>query len=194
LIFENYASLHKVINESYPDEWNKWYKMPIKDLVKLICNNDRDKIEDLGEAVEETTYDQYKIYMMSKTPSPLQTLWRRSVVNVQQYSGIEANGDTADRETFERAREDLYQLLYDMAAESERPPMTTLTTKNEEGESGTTGGLDISTVGQLVDHLDAHFEEHEPIQFMINDQPMTIEYIEHEGLGEGPVQLIFTSK
>ena len=81
-----------------------------------------------------------------------------------------------------------------MAAESERPPMTTLTTKNEEGESGTTGGLDISTVGQLVDHLDAHFEEHEPIQFMINDQPMTIEYIEHEGLGEGPVQLIFTSK
>ena len=69
-----------------------------------------------------------------------------------------------------------------------------ISTKNEEDESGTTGGLDMSTVGQLVDHLDTHFEEHEPIQFMINDQPMTLEYIEHEGLGEGPVQFIFTSK
>ena len=179
LIFENYANSQKTINESNPEEWKKWNKIPIEDLVKLICSNDRDKIEDLGEAVEETTYDQYKTHMMMKTPSPLQTLWRRSVVNVQKYSGIEVNGHAADQETFERTREDLYQLLYDMAAEPERPPMS---------ESS---GLGISTVGQLTDHLDTHFEEHEPIQFMINEQPVTLEYIEHEGLGEGTVQFIF---
>ncbi len=122
LIFENYASAQKAVNESHPDEWNKWNKMPIEDLIKLICNNDRDKMEDLGEAVEETTYDQYKTYMQMMTPSPLQTLWKRSVVNVQKYSHIEVNGSAADQETFERASEDLYQLLYDMAAEPERPP------------------------------------------------------------------------
>ena len=179
LIFENYAISQTTVNESV-DNWNKWNKMPIEDFVKVICNNDRDKIEDLGEAVEETTYDQYKTYMMMKTPSPFQTLWRRSVVNVQKYSGIEViDGHAADQETFERTREDLYQLLYDMAAEPERPPMS---------ESS---GLGISTVGQLTDHLDTHFEEHEPIQFMINEQPVTLEYIEHEGLGEGTVQFIF---
>ena len=63
-----------------------------------------------------------------------------------------------------------------------------------EAPMNESNGLDMSTVGQLVDHLDTHFEEHEPIQFVINDQPVTLEYIEHEGLGEGPVQFIFTSK
>lgn len=118
LIFENYAISQTTVNESV-DNWNKWNKMPIEDFVKAICNNDRDKIEDLGEAVEETTYDQYNTYMKMKTTSPLQTLWKRSVVNVQKYSDIEVNGYAADQETFERAREDLYQLLYDMAAEPE---------------------------------------------------------------------------
>ena len=118
--------------------------------------------------------------MGMKTPTPYQTLWQRFVVNVQKYSGIEENGYAADQETFERAREDLYQLLYDMVAEPERLHM------KEESR-----GLGISTVGQLVDHLDTHFEEREPIQFIIKDQPLTLEYIEHEGLGEGAVQFIF---
>lgn len=52
-------------------------------------------------------------------------------------------------------------------------------------------GLGISTVGQLTEHLDTHFEDHEPIQFMINDRLVRLAHIEHEGLGEGTVQFIF---
>lgn len=116
LIFENYKHKQKPVSESV-DDWNKWKQMPIKDLVKLICNNDRDKIEDLGEAVEETTHEKYTMLMQMKTMTPFKTLWIRMVANVQKYSDVKVNGHAEDQETFERAREDLYQLLYDMAAE-----------------------------------------------------------------------------
>ena len=56
------------------------------------------------------------------------------------------------------------------------------------------GNMGITTVGQLVDHLNTQFEDHEQIQFMINDQPLTLAHLEHEGLGEGAVQFIFTTK
>lgn len=111
---EDWLKPEEQVNESHPDEWNRWGNMPVHELIKLISNNDRDKVEDLGEAIEETTFEQYGIMMRVKTPTPMQTLWVRAIANVQKYSDIKVNGYAADLETFERAREDLYQSAYDM--------------------------------------------------------------------------------
>lgn len=117
LIYENYISSGTTVNESGPEDWTRWSSMTPKALILMLGNIDINRVEDLGESIEETTYEQYKILMMSKTPTPLQTLWKKFVHNVQKYSDMEVTGYAKEQETFDRAREDLYQMIFDLARE-----------------------------------------------------------------------------
>jgi len=49
--------------------------------------------------------------------------------------------------------------------------------------------MNIETVKDLIEHLETHFEDHDKLQFLVNEHQHKIQFLEYSGLGEGDCEI-----
>ena len=54
--------------------------------------------------------------------------------------------------------------------------------------------MNIETVKDLIEHLETHFEDHDRLSFLVNEQQHEIQFLEYSGLGEGDCEIHLTAK